>query len=198
MDGVPQWVRGRHEPAGPRRPAPGHRRGGARPVGLLRPGQPPVPAATRPPTGSRSRARPPTTPTTPAGSTGRDDLWPTLAARQPPAVDRLAPLRAGPTGVPPRRRRRRAVLRPRRRRPAAHRVRPARLPHRRLPRRAAGHHLPLRARPRPPTCSWSRPTSRASSCPTRACSAATPCSTPPCSRCPRPRRSTRRASSPSS
>ena len=29
--------------------------------------------------------------------------------------------------------------------PPAHRVRPARLPHRRLPRRAAGHHLPLRA-----------------------------------------------------
>ena len=59
-----------HEPAGPRRPAArarwrrstGARASSARPATST--------ACTRPPTGSRSRARPPTTPTTPAGSTG--------------------------------------------------------------------------------------------------------------------------------
>ena len=145
MDGVPQWVRGGHEPAGPRRPAARHGGGGARPLRASSARPATSTAATRPPTGSTVEG--------PAAHhaydtrrlDGRDDLWPTLLLGNHQLSIAWHRYDGGPPRVPPRRRRRRAVLRPRRRRPPAHRVRPARLPHRRLPRRAARHHLPLRA-----------------------------------------------------
>ena len=147
----------------------------------------------------RRRARPPTTPTTPAGWTARDDLWPTLLLGNHQVSIALHRYRHGPARVPARRRRRRAVLRPRR---AAGGCAPS------TGRSTTGPATTSSSRVAPPTGS-SRPT------PTDllvveayelAFRAARPGPARPprplrprhASRCPRPRRSTRRASSPSS
>ena len=180
--GHPAVGAGVDEPAGPRRPAAGHRRGGARPERLLRAGVAPVPAAPAHRLDSRRRARPSTGPTTPnrlAGRRRRPLADPRCSAttrcrsacsatpRGRPEFlrdadgDELFFVHAG-TGI------------------AAHRVRPARLPRRRLPGRAPRHHLPVRAGRAHRRCWRSRRTGRASRCPTGGCSAATPCSTRRC------------------
>ena len=180
MDGVPQWVRGvtsRQAHVG--LPA-GHRGGGARALGLLRAGQPPVPAPRRPPTGSTSRGRPPTTPTTRAGSTRPRRPVAHAAARQPrrcrspgTATRRAAPSSSatptatscssctpGPGGCAPSTARSTTAPATTSSCPAARPTGSSRPAHRPAGRRG------LRV--------------ARSSCPTRACSVATPCSTRPC------------------
>ena len=101
------------EPPGARRPAAGHRRGGARPRRAST-GRPATSTAfTRPPTGSTSKGRPPITPTTPARLTGDDDLWPTLLLGNHQTSIAWHRVGARSGRVPPGRRRRPAGLRPR-------------------------------------------------------------------------------------
>ena len=190
---------GRHPAAhpGPRGAAARHRRGGARPGGFY--GRPRTcTGCTRPPTGRRPPAPARTGPTTRTVCRRRRRTTPLAhaPARQPRGVDRVAALRArspeflrdadgdelffvhAGTGL----------LAPSTARSTT--ASATTWSSRRAPPTGS-------SRPRPPTCWPSRRTGRASPCPTGACSVATPCSTRRSSRCPRPRRSTRRASSPS-
>ena len=191
------------EPPGPRRPAARHGRGGAQPQRLLRAGVAPLPAAPahRLDLGHRARRTPGLRHEPPRRRRPQhgdnDDLWPTLLLGN----DEVS------IGVQRYVRGRPEFLRDSdgdelffvhaRHGLAPHRVRPARPTGSATTWSCPAAPPTGSSRPSPPCCSRSRRTGRASRCPSGACSAATPCSTRRSSRCPRPRRSTRPATSPS-